>query len=56
MADGAAAGQVETPAPVNALAVVADGAQVATGGADNVIRLWTLPADAGAALVAPARN
>ena len=46
VADGAAAGQVETPAPVNALALVADGAQLATGGADNVIRLWTLPADA----------
>ena len=39
VADGAAAGQVETPAPINALAVVADGAQVATGGADNVIAL-----------------
>ena len=45
-ADGAPAGQVETPAPVHALAVLADGTQVASGGADNIIRLWTLPADA----------
>lgn len=50
--DGAAAGQVETPAPVNALAVVADGAQVASGGADNMIRLWTLPVEAGGPFVA----
>ncbi len=47
-AEATAGGQVETPAPVQALAVVADGAQVAAGGADNVIRLWTLPADAAA--------
>ncbi len=49
VADGSAAGQVETPAAVNAVALVADGAQVATGGADNMIRLWSVPADASGA-------
>jgi WD40 repeat protein len=52
--DGAAAGQVETPAPVQASALVADGTQVAAGGADNAIRIWTLPADAAAPFVAGA--
>ena len=55
VADGAAAGQVETPAAVNALAIIADGAQLATGGADNLIRLWTLPADAAGQFVAGAQ-
>lgn len=43
VADGAAAGEIETAAPVNAVAFVTDGTQVATGGADNVIRVWALP-------------
>jgi WD40 repeat protein len=55
VADGATAGQIETPAPINALAVLADGAQVATGGADNVISLWTIPADAAGAFTAGAK-
>jgi WD40 repeat protein len=48
VADGAAAGQLETPAPITALALIADSAQLATGHADNLVRLWTLPADASA--------
>ncbi|MFM9118603.1 MAG: c-type cytochrome domain-containing protein, partial [Planctomycetota bacterium] len=40
LADGAPAGQLETPAPVHAIALVAEGKQLATGGADNIIRLW----------------
>jgi WD40 repeat protein len=44
VADGAAAGQLETPAAISSLALVADGAQLATGHADNLIRLWTLDA------------
>jgi WD40 repeat protein len=55
VADGAPAGQVETPAPVGSLALVADGAQVAVGGADHVIRLWTLPVDAAGQFVAGAQ-
>jgi WD40 repeat protein len=51
-ADGTAAGQVETPTPINAVALVGDGAQVAAGGADNVVRLWTLPAEAAAQFTA----
>jgi WD40 repeat protein len=46
VADGAAITQLETPAPILSLAVIADGTQVATGHADNLIRRWTLPADA----------
>jgi WD40 repeat protein len=55
VADGAAAGQFETPAPINTLAVLSDGAQVATGGADNVIGLWTIPADATGTFAAGAK-
>jgi WD40 repeat protein len=40
VADGAIAGQVEVAAPINAIALVAEGKQIATGGADNIIRLW----------------
>jgi WD40 repeat protein len=55
VADGAAAGQIETPTPINALAVVGTGAQVATGGTDNIVRLWTLGADAASAFSAGAQ-
>lgn len=43
VADGAPAGQIDTPAPQNALAVIGDGSQLATGGADKVIRIWAVP-------------
>ncbi len=47
VSDGSIIAQVETPAAVSALAVLAEANQLATGGADNVIRIWTLPAEAG---------
>jgi WD40 repeat protein len=47
VADAAAAGELQTPAPIEALAILADGAQIATGHADSLIRLWTLPTAAG---------
>ncbi|MCH8924283.1 MAG: hypothetical protein IIA67_14185, partial [Planctomycetes bacterium] len=43
VADASAAGQLQSPAPIEALAVLADCAPLATGHADGVIRLWTLP-------------
>ncbi|MBI1901905.1 MAG: hypothetical protein HYS13_12445 [Planctomycetia bacterium] len=48
VADGALAGRLDTPQPVAALTLVATGAQIATGGGDNLIRLWTTPAPAAA--------
>jgi WD40 repeat protein len=44
LADEQQLASIETPAAVNAVAIVAEGKQVATGGEDNVIRLWELPA------------
>jgi WD40 repeat protein len=35
--------KIETPAPVNAVALVAEGKTIATGGGDNIIRLYALP-------------
>jgi len=43
-ADGQLLGTIETPAAVNAVAWIAESSQIATGGADNVIRTWALPA------------
>lgn len=53
VADEAAAGELQTPAPIEAFVVLADGQRVATGHADGVIRLWQLPAEQGAE-IAPA--
>ncbi len=52
VSDGAAITQVETPAPILSLTVIADGTQVATGHADHLIRRWTLPADAAGQIAA----
>lgn len=52
VADGAAAGELESPAPINAVAFVMTSTQIATGDADNTIRLWALP-PAEAAAEAP---
>ncbi|HEV2971973.1 MAG TPA: c-type cytochrome domain-containing protein [Pirellulales bacterium] len=41
--DGKSAGQIDTPAPINALTLAAGGTQICTGHADNVIRIWALP-------------
>ena len=43
-ADGAALAKIDTPTPITALAVLADGLRAATGGPDNLVRLWTIPA------------
>jgi WD40 repeat protein len=40
VADGKQAGQIDTPAPINALTLAAAGGQICTGHADNVIRVW----------------
>jgi WD40 repeat protein len=45
VADGAALAQIETPAPITALALQAEPPQAATGHADHKLRLWTLPAE-----------
>jgi WD40 repeat protein len=50
--DGSAKGQVEAPAPVRALAVLSDETQIATGGDDNLIRLWTLPTESPGSIAA----
>ncbi|WP_254506933.1 c-type cytochrome domain-containing protein [Anatilimnocola floriformis] len=42
IADQKELAKIETPAPVNAVAIVADGKTVATGGGDNIIRLYAL--------------
>ncbi len=43
VADQKELAKIETPAPVNAVALVAEGKTVATGGGDNIIRLYALP-------------
>ncbi|MCO6459677.1 MAG: PD40 domain-containing protein [Pirellulaceae bacterium] len=48
VASGEAAGQIETPSEVLAVAVLAQGPQLATGGGDNVIRVWEMPGGATA--------
>ncbi len=45
VADGKQAGQIDTPAPINALTLAAAGAQICTGHADNVIRVWAAAMD-----------
>jgi len=50
-ADGAELAKIETPAAGTSLFVI-PGGQVATGHADNLIRRWTLPAEAGGAIAA----
>jgi len=49
LADGAAISQIDTPSPVNGIAVSTDAAQVISAGADHVIRIWNLPQASSAA-------
>jgi WD40 repeat protein len=49
LADGALAGQFESPQPIAALALLSGGKQIATGGGDNLIRVWDLPSQADSA-------
>lgn len=44
VADGQQVGLVETPAALQAVALVGEGKLIATGGADNIIRLWDFAA------------
>ena len=44
LADQQQLASVETPAPINAVAIVGEGKLVATAGADNMLRTWDLPA------------
>ncbi|MDA1016147.1 MAG: hypothetical protein O3A00_17035 [Planctomycetota bacterium] len=41
--DGSLLGELETPAPITAVALNGDGTQVVTGHADNLIRSWARP-------------
>ncbi|MCH7988460.1 MAG: hypothetical protein IID46_04825, partial [Planctomycetes bacterium] len=49
VADGKQLGQFTTPSPVNDLALNKDESQVISAGADNLLRVWKLPAVAEAA-------
>ncbi len=44
VADGAADGQIATPAEVNGLALVNEAKELVTAEGDNVLRVWPLPA------------
>ncbi|MCG8585230.1 MAG: hypothetical protein MI757_11005, partial [Pirellulales bacterium] len=48
VADGKQTLTIETPSEVNAVALVAEGGQIATAGADNIIRTWGIDSAAGA--------
>jgi WD40 repeat protein len=50
MADGAPVGRIDTPQPVQALAVLGAGERLASGGGDNTIRIWTTPTAAARSL------
>lgn len=56
LADGQQIASVEAPAPLNAVALVGEDKQMATGGEDNVIRLWELPAAQPAEAPAPIKE
>ncbi|MDX1962181.1 MAG: c-type cytochrome domain-containing protein [Pirellulales bacterium] len=43
VADGAAVGKLETPAPIHALGVINQGNELLTAEGDNVIRMWKAP-------------
>jgi WD40 repeat protein len=43
VADGAPVGRIDTPLPVQSLALVGAGERLASGGGDNAIRVWTTP-------------
>lgn len=42
VADGAALARVDTPAEINSAALLMKGGQLATGGQDNLLRIWSL--------------
>ena len=56
VADGAAIGKIDTPAPINAVVLIAGDGQVATAHADNLIRLWPLPSNPNGEAPAPLKE
>ena len=56
LADQQQLASVETPSPINAVAIVSEGKLVATAGADNMLRTWDLPAMQPAEAPKPARE
>jgi len=54
-ADGQPVATLTTPAPIRSLVLAAEGGQVVTGHADNLIRVWPLP-QPDAAAAAPIRE
>ena len=56
VADGSTLGKLDTPAPVNAVVFLTGDAQIASAHADNVIRLWPLPANPAGESPAPAKE
>jgi WD40 repeat protein len=54
--DAAQIGQIETPAPVNAVAFVSQDQQLASGNADNQVRIYAIPADATPAAATPVKE
>ncbi len=53
VADGAAVGSITTPSPIHAIAMVNGDTQIASAGADAVIRIWAATAAATAPASAP---
>ena len=51
VADGKQQASLETPAPIQAIALVSEGKQIAAAGEDKIIRIWNLP---GAQVAEPA--
>ncbi|MEX2140709.1 MAG: c-type cytochrome domain-containing protein [Pirellulales bacterium] len=49
VADGAAVGKIDAPVEVNGIALVNSGQEIVSADADNVLRVWALPAEATAA-------
>src|SRR5581483_312233 len=54
--EGNLLGKLETPAPINAISFLANDAQIASGHADNLVRLWPLPANPAGESPAPAKE
>ena len=45
LADGAVAGKIDVPAESNGIALVSGGKEIVSADADNMLRIWPLPAD-----------
>lgn len=56
LSDGAPAGRIDTPTAVQTITLFGDGSQLASGGADNLIRLWTAPTSAAQSVAGLAAN